>query len=320
MRGEICESLNFEYDSFGKLESGEYKIAKALESLSENNGIDFKAYIDAALHIRDALPLAISIDNFIDNHRENSVIAECGKLAIVSSILEAERKCHLFLEHHAQLGFDYNELEKQTWLYAFFQLITENLIVEEVKERLTNISLIIFNYDRCVEHFLHHAFQYFYKISSQKAAELVLSLNIYHPYGSVGKLPFLDSSELSMPFGGKPSVDKLIELSEGIKTFTEGTDPSSSSIQALREKIRESNQIAFLGFAFHKLNMELIASKVDFSNTKSTFASTLGISGSGLKVVLGQINSISGQYSNKPQWVDSTCKEFFDEFGRSLSY
>ena len=63
----------------------------------------------AGWRIRDAMPQAISIDNFIDTHGENKLIELCGKLAIVRTILEAEAKSTLIVDKrqgNGQLRFE----------------------------------------------------------------------------------------------------------------------------------------------------------------------------------------------------------------------
>jgi hypothetical protein len=52
-------------------------------------------YFQAADTISSGLPFEISIDNFLDKHRDNAVIVSCGKLAITRAILDAEQKSYL---------------------------------------------------------------------------------------------------------------------------------------------------------------------------------------------------------------------------------
>lgn len=61
-----------------------------------------------------------------------------------------------------------------------------------------------------------------------------------------------------MEFGQDLTPDLLLKLVVGIKTFSEGTDPESSDILEIRKHMGKANVLVFLGFAFHKLNMELI--------------------------------------------------------------
>ena len=72
---QIAQLLDIRYRRFGhELEHGDYIIAKALEAhVRQPDGRrgDIYPYQQEAWRIRDALPQAISIDHFIDAHRDN---------------------------------------------------------------------------------------------------------------------------------------------------------------------------------------------------------------------------------------------------------
>ncbi len=226
--------------------------------------------------IRRAMPQAPSIDNFLDIRSNDELIVFCGKLAIVRTILEAEGQSRLSGEN---IDFDKNE---DTWFNSFFQQLTENCKSEGLKERLKSIALIIFNYDRCIEHYLYHAIQNYYSLSSEETVSLLKCLDIFHPYGVVGLLPWQTSSN-SIQFGATPKPEQLIKLSQRIKTFTEGTDESSSQITSIRSYIETSRRLIFLGFAFHPLNMDILF-PIIYDNThvvrerKNIYATFMGIS------------------------------------------
>ncbi len=319
----IADLLDLRWD-IHKMVSGDHLIAYALREhvkTPEGNRGDINPYVHEAWHIRDALPQALSIDNFIDSQRGNESLALCGKLAIVRSILKAESNSSLYFEknrHDSKIKF--SSLQN-TWFLPFFQIITENCTKEDLEERLKKISIIVFNYDRCIEHFLFHAFINYYRISPEESAELTKFINIFHPYGKVGHLPW-QNRDRATDFGEEPDAQRLLKLTDGIKTFTEGTNPESSDIVAIREKISNANRLVFLGFAFHKLNMGLLKpskiERVDFSKIKC-FATTLGISKSDKEVINAQISELfdSVIHSNM---ANVTCKELFPEFWRSLSF
>ena len=324
LKRHIAQLLDIRYDDFGHtLEYGDHLIASALfEHVRQPDGRrgNINPYLHEAWHIRDALPQAISIDHFIDAHRDNDKIALCGKLAIVRSILEDERNSLIYCEPSRGSNFDPRVLEK-TWYIPFFQLLTENCGKTDIKERFKSITLIIFNYDRCVEHFIYHALQNYYGLSAEEVIELVKNIDIYHPYGVVGTLPWVDQNG-AMEFGAEPRSTQLLELSNKIKTFTEGTDPGSSEILEIREHMRIANRVIFLGFAFHKLNMPLITPEQVASTINSDircFATTLEISSSDKEVIEAQIR---GLYLGEiiVNTANLTCSAFFKEYWRSLSF
>nr|VFJ75732.1 MAG: hypothetical protein BECKFM1743C_GA0114222_108732 [Candidatus Kentron sp. FM]VFK22220.1 MAG: hypothetical protein BECKFM1743B_GA0114221_108452 [Candidatus Kentron sp. FM] len=213
----------------------------------------------------------------------------CGKLAIVRSILAAERNSRLYFDKHkGNFNIVLHKLGK-TWYPAFFRLLTRNHTKDGLADRFRSVLLCVFNYDRCIEHFLYHALQVYYGMSSEAAAGLMKQLPIYHPYGSVGSLPWQGGDDV-MAFGDEPSPHQLLQLADGIKTFTEGVKPGSGGIWESKRDIARAVQfswrksalcrpgdrrsqgglnspgdiaaarkLVFLGFGFHELNMELLS-------------------------------------------------------------
>lgn len=245
-------------------------------------------------------------------------------MAIVRSILEAEKNSPLYSESsNIDTNIPFPKL-KETWYNSFFQLLTENCTRNDLQERFKSVTLIIFNYDRCVEQFIYYALQMLYPVNRHEAAELVKAINIYHPYGDVGSLPWqkrepVSDNKLVMEFGNRPSPEQLLELSKNIKTFTEGTDPQSSEISEIRRHMKLADRVVFLGFAFHPMNMQIITPENTYNNPVKFFATTLGISDSDKEVISAQIKkSLPGR--NSVSMMNKTCYEFFGEYWRSLSF
>ncbi len=69
LKSQISQLLDIRFDAFGsELEHGDHQIVGALKlHVKQPNGQrgDIKPYVHESRHISEALPLAISIDNFI---------------------------------------------------------------------------------------------------------------------------------------------------------------------------------------------------------------------------------------------------------------
>jgi hypothetical protein len=321
LKARISSLLDFEIDFMDRLTSGDYTVLEAIKHHvyhPERGQGDIKPYIEEALHIRDAMPQALSIDNFIDSQRGNEKLALCGKLAIVKAILEAEKNSLLYFKRdHVDSKTDFKKLEG-TWFLPFFQIVIGDCTVNDLEERFRSIALIIFNYDRCIEHFMNYALQNYYRVSDADAAKLIEYIEIYHPYGSVGPLPWQGNSN-STEFGEEIKKGKLLELSNKIKTFTEGISPERSEILGIQQCMSSAKKLVFLGFAFHPMNMQLIKpTKLNDVNVKS-YATALRISKDDQRVIMAQINKLYKGNINT-HMSDHTCCEFFKEFWRSLSF
>jgi hypothetical protein len=319
LKGHIAKLLDIRFDKGTVQQSGDDVIMNALRSLPRSD-ISLQAYVNEALHIADALPLALSIDNFLDAHRDNARIEFLGKAAIVMSILDAERGSRLFVDPrtaYPKLKFD---KIKDTWYLPFFQLLTENCELQDLEDRFNRVALIVFNYDRCIEHFIFHALKRYYKLSDLKAADLVQRLSIHHPYGSAGSQNWEEGPNKTA-FGSKPNAQELIQITKQIRTFTEGTDPESSEITKIRNHISDSSTLVFLGFAFHKLNMNLLMPQDLNPKTGQfkCFASAFEISSSDCDAIREQVNSLFSTEVHVT-FSDVKCNEFFKEFWRSLAF
>jgi len=199
--------------------------------------------------------------------------------------------------------------------------MTENCRAEDLESRFSSITLFIFNYDRCIEHFLYYSLINVYRLKEGEAANIVNNICIYHPYGVVGNLPW-QSSQNAIAFGGEPNHHLLVNLANKIKTFTEGTDPGSSEILDIRSSMLNAEIVLFLGFAFHALNMQLIApDRFVGKGAKRTcfYATATGISDSDKELIMEDIKTLSktGNVSIDLR-NDLKCHDIFHEYKRRL--
>jgi hypothetical protein len=319
LKKNIASILDVAVDDWGRYESGDKIIFQALKSQYPSG---FSDVLSLCQKIRKAMPLAISIDNYIDANRGNKKIEFIAKLAIVKSILDAEMKSKIYIDGDQEnLQLKYDQLNK-CWLNNFFRLLTENCHVDSLKERLERVSLIVFNYDRCIEHYLYFAFQMLYPdISSEKAIGLIGMIKIYHPYGKMGDLHWQAGPDF-VKYGHAINEQEIKLAASRIKTFTEGTDPESSDIKAIKNTIALSDKVLFLGFGFHDLNMKLIGADVINVGPceKRIFATACGISEDNCERIQYSFAQKLGISTDHVK-INSklTCAQIFDEYSKSLA-
>lgn len=324
LKEKIASLLDIRFDRRYTQLSGDSYICDALRIYVNQSGIkkkDINPYLHAAWRIRDAMPQAISIDNFIDTHNDDKKIELCGKLAIVRSILDAERNSLLYIDNsNIYNRLNFSSLEK-TWYASFMMLLTENCTKENLSRRLKSIALIVFNYDRCIEHFLYNSLKNYYDLKRGETSKLVNEIEIYHPYGVVGSLPW--QSDQSVEFGAELHPQELLNLTHQIKTFTESTDPQSKEILAIRNNVNKADPIVFLGFAYHELNMKLLmpdSSTPDLSKARSCFGTAKRISDHNCGMIKDQLKAF---YKGNVDYLiinnKLDCNRLFEEYWRSLS-
>lgn len=323
LKQKIVGLLDIRFGEAGlQQKTGDVHITHALREKVGGHGghPDINPYLYAAWKIRDAMPQAISIDNFMDSHQGDEEIRLCGKLAIVRSILEAEKKSVIYV--NPAKGKDRIDFRRtqSSWMSHFFRLLTENCTADQLGERLEQVGFVIFNYDRCVEHYLYNAIQNYYGLGQTEVAELLNGVTFYHPYGSVGPLPW-QNRENAVEYGGGLNPKPLLEHAEKIKTFTEGANKKASEISEIRGLVDTSETLLFLGFAFHSLNMSLIAPKKkngDDVNNKRNYATAFGVSKNDAEAISTEI---SGMRNGGRAEVrnDLKCVEIFSEYTRAIS-
>jgi hypothetical protein len=307
-----------------------------VNSVPQSNGFpddgSLTKLLNAAKNIASAMPHAISIDNYIDARRGNQEIELCGKIAIVRSILEAERNSALFAIYDKFPPLD-TMVKKvgainNSWYPLVFQKITEGCSVEELPERLDNISFIIFNYDRCFEYFMYNVLMLYYDMNPHTAEETVQNLHIIHPYGTVGDLW---SANGSITFGVDPSsTQHLLELSRKIKTFTEsnGDEEEKGRDRNIKYVVERADRIIFLGFAYHAQNLDILFKRpgVLYTLDGVPISKHIACYGTGYNISendLRHIHSLLEQSSDKIKEcnvVNATCAQFFQEFWHRLSF
>jgi hypothetical protein len=97
-----------------------------------------------------------------------------------------------------------------------------------------------------------------------------------------------------------------------------------SDILSIRETVANARRIAFLGFAFHPLNLELLFSNTKYSSfdshQNSIYATAHGISTSDIQHIKNELVRVAGfQESSIHLRSDLLCSQIFYEYSRGLS-
>lgn len=318
----IAKKLNISFQNGFQLNSGDHRIVDAITRYARGRNENQNLYYQKSRMIEDAVPVAPSIDNFLDAHKSDSHLQFCGKLGIVSSILDSERKSRLFVDEHRGGRDDLGRLSG-TWYTALMKMLNERVDRDEVETIFENVSFITFNYDRCIQKFLHVALQKYYLLSDARAAELISKLEIIHPYGSVGPLPFEGSGNSAVAYGADLHESSLIEAAGRIRTFTEQIEDDDLLV-SINESVNNAETIVFMGFAFHPQNMQLLDVGIA-SNVRRVFATSFLCSQGDVEVFTSQIRSMLGDEQYDDEYnvdvripVGLKCADLLSEFSRVI--
>jgi hypothetical protein len=297
------------YDHVG---TGDYNLFSHVTHLRPQ---ERDAFQDAAFLIRDGIVFAQSIDDFLDQHRSNPYVNLYGKAAIVQAVVEAERESKLYFDRYSGVETFDAENIANSWLVKFMYMLGRGVTRENVHQIFDRVSFIIFNYDRCIEHFLTNALHRLYGITLNDAVAIIEDLSIVHPYGAVAPLS-------QVPFGATRL--NCVALADGIKTYTEQSR-TSEVIGEIAVEVARAECIIFLGFAFHSQNIQILRPPERIP-AKSIYGTAFGMSDADVDVVshalAGFLKPImdSRTRANKIRLENKLkCGDLFDYYAKSLS-
>jgi len=181
----------------------------------------------------------LSIDAFLEHNRK---FLEMGKLAIAGILLPLEDEKSLFT------------FDSSNWYKLLFSQL--NTQFEDFASNA--LSIVSFNYDRSLEHFLVTALQNSHP--NKTYAECfgqVQSLPIVHLHGTLGRLPKneLDVGEGARQYTARALRFDLHNSAKQIRIIHEEVekDPSFATAKML---LSEAEVIAFLGFGYDQINLK----------------------------------------------------------------
>jgi hypothetical protein len=271
--------------------------------------------VSALSKTSNGISFVSSVDNFLEVHREDSLIQKCAKAAICKEISEAERRSALYVDpSNVRNRLDTSRL-RNTWYLELAHIALEKANSLQLGIALDRVSIISFNYDRCAEWFLYNALRGLYDLQPGEAAELLKSLSVIHPYGTIGTPSWLGPGNEVEEFGADMS-GRLVHAANRIKTFTEDVS-GLPEITKAKEAVDQADNLIFLGFSFHPQNLDLLEPlKQKKVKLRNIYATTLGMSGEDTRVIKQQLES---RFSAAVIAESLTCAEFLRQFKRTLS-
>jgi hypothetical protein len=316
---EICKLIDIKFD-FGSQKSGDHLITSALKLiLKEGREVSkINEHIHAAWQIIRSAQQGISIDHIVDA-LEDTRVELVAKLGIVRAIQLAESSSEYFMrpsDHRHEL----NLLKfKNTWYDDLTKAICEKRKKSELQSVFENISIVSFNYDRCMERYLPVSIGNYYGIPTPEIQQLMPSLEIVRPYGIAGRLEWMSPTKERHGCEMGLEVARLANASEMIRTFTQGVADEAIS-QRVQTCISEAERVIFLGFAFHPQNMSILEAKVD-QNTEILATAYLA-SDNDRRVIQDSILKTFGYRGDKPSSIiiaAETCSSLFRSYWRTIT-
>ena len=327
---KISAKLHFKFDMWRLIEGNEDFLSALRQKFSDEEIL--KSHLDACSRIKSGIRLAKSVDNYIDTHKHDTKVALIGKFAIFDCIAEAERSSKLYFEpNSSKVTFDLEKLGK-TWVAELVDILFYGVSKSNVADVFANLSIVSFNYDRCIQQALVLALHTLYHLDISQCYELVSKLRIIYPYGSLGTLSSIHDAN-SVPFGADIFRPYLFELSKNIRTYSEQVADVEMMTQISNEVTKAKN-IVFLGCAYHQQNIDMLKSQ-SIALDKTILGTAHGISNDGVLIKSASLfeaifgitasEALSEKVSSKYEaylkvrlFNNLKCFELMNEFRHSL--
>jgi len=195
----------------------------------------------------------LSINAWLEHNPE---FIEIGKIAIAIALLECERGGSL-------------RTAKKDWYQLLFDRI--NCPIEDFQ--YNKLSIVTFNYDRSLEQHLFNSFRYTHAEKSEEECKKKLNkLHIIHVYGSLGRLEWqFDNPNIPLthvPYGAKLDDVSVSAAADNIKIMSEDSEELPIEFQEARRLIANARALYFLGFGYHKTNMDRLGIDASVNPTK----------------------------------------------------
>ena len=240
---------------------------KRIYELTPANENDIREFGDS---LRDSM--APSVDRFLES---NPDLIPIGKAAIAQVLIPFEEESNLRRD------------ATQKWYEFLFGLI-QTPTADEFKEN--RLSIITYNYDRSLEHFLFIAIKNCYRLSDSEANKLLQSIPIIHLHGQLGSYYF--GSDQYRAYRAKIDNSNVQRCIDGIKIIHEDISDEPQFTQA-RTLITQARRVCFLGFGYDKTNVDRLKIKeiVQLNKQRAAKQATY-VYGSAFRLTNAQIEAV----------------------------
>ena len=243
------------------------------------------------------LSAALSIDSFLESRGEDD--RYLGKLAIANALIPFEKTDTLFYDN------------------SWYKTLLEKLKITFNDFEKNKISFITFNYDRSLEHFLITAFQNLFNKTENEVAEKLKKIPIVHLYGKLGMLPWetVKPDEYTREYNAKILPHLLRRSSKSLKIIHDKVELDNLEFKQAKQLLSAARRIYFLGFGYHKDNLERlkITSYVRYasSTTPSETFSKI-VEGTAFKLPQDLKDNVPKLYKIKLPNSDWDINDFFE--------
>jgi hypothetical protein len=270
---------------------------------------------EAGQRIRTSARVGSSVDAVLEQHSHDTLAMAAGKMALIYYILQSEARSPLMLEPR-----DPGDLPlrgSENWLFHLGKLITSGVPRSQAEKCFENLHIINFNYDRSVQHYLPWVVSMAFGMTLGEARQLVgARLNITHPFGNVGRLPWEPGERPDVEWGNEDPWN-LQNLVKEIQTTSERMRVRQY-VTGLQSALASSKKIVFLGFDFDPQTVDFLFDYT-YSHDPDVIAAVQGMNEPTMKAALRLLRRRTGiEDENLVSLFDMRCFQFMRDYALFL--
>jgi len=198
---------------------------------------------------------SLSIDSWLAKE-ENLECVDAAKL-LIAHVIGIREQSDFSPSRSGFLHMQYRSKNpKSDWYQLLFNALSTNKF-EDFPSSSDKLTVATFNYDRSLEFYFLKAMQGMYRERSEGDCWEKLSLiNIKHVYGSVGDLP-IANAEHGVEYGSQFIEDYMNRI-KNLNLIPEFRNKTNETISFIQGKLKEAQNIFFVGFSYDRMNLELL--------------------------------------------------------------
>jgi hypothetical protein len=209
-----------------------------------------------------------SVDAFLQRRPEFLGI---GKLAIAYCLIPFEEEAKLYRPDPSRGNDWYGHLSEK--LNSPFEQFGDN-----------KLSIITFNYDRSLEHFLLNSLHYLHGRKMDDCSTALAKIPIIHVYGQLGKHPY-PQKDCRPYLPNRETFGRVEQAAAGITLLHE----QAADLGQAHQLLNDARRICFLGFSYHSMNLERLQLE-NSSIRRAVFGTARGFVGDELPAIIEQLN------------------------------
>ena len=191
---------------------------------------EIRAFVDALIHA--GYP---SVDAFLEKFPK---FVRIGKAAMAATLIPYEDPGLLFPP----------KARRPHW----YEFLANRLEIGALQFDDNRLSIVTFNYDRSLEHYLYKVIATRCGRGDEHAFELLQTIPIIHVHGTLGAYKPLGGDGL--PYG-QEVTDEAVKIAASDIRIVSDTDVEWKQFQTARSLLKKAERILFLGFGFHPDNV-----------------------------------------------------------------